>query len=79
MKLKNFFSKKFLCASTWNDPKILAKFSGLLFFAVATKFFCRFFLHYHVGAHAENFARARASTPLKNCLNIKKKHDLLNI
>ena len=77
--LKKFFFKIFLCASTWNDSKIPAKFSDLLFFAVAIKFFCRFFLYYHVGAHAKNFARARASTPLKNCLHIKKKHDLLNI
>ena len=68
---KNFFLENFLCASTWNDPKILAKFSDLLFFVVATKFFCRFFLYYHVGAHLKNFLRARAVTPVKKCLNIK--------
>ena len=69
--LKKKFFQIFLCASTWNDPKILAKFSDLLFFVVATKFFCRFFLYYHVGAQLKFFLRARAAAPLKNCLNIK--------
>ena len=66
-----FFSKKILRASTWNDPEILAKFSDLLFFVVATKKIYRFFLYHHVGAHLKNFWRARAVTHRKNCLNIK--------
>jgi hypothetical protein len=76
---KEKICKNFLCASTWNGPKIPAKFLDLLFFAVATKFFCRFFLYHHVGAHAKNFARARAPTPLKNCLNISGTVFLFNI
>ena len=62
-------SKKFLARTL----KSSAKFWDLLFFVVATKFFYRFFLYHNVSAHLKNFARARAATPLKNCLNVKQK------
>ena len=68
---RKFFIKNFLRASTWRDPEILAKFSDLLFFVVATKKIYRIFIFCLVGAHLKNFPRARTLTPLKNCLNIK--------
>ena len=71
MVWKKKLSKNFFARINVDPPKILAKFSDLLLFVVATKKIYRFFLYRKVSVHLKKFSRARAPKTSKMLLKLQ--------